>query len=286
MPQVVNLTAFGEAGTPTYFPIENLSQASSDFGSSITQVARLAGGDGGLNMFGSGRSPQNVGMVKATFYLTSNDGKDMVTKRDLVKAMKSWGRKRLFMQPVDLSLPRRWCFATVQSVEMDEDANDGTTYLQPVKVTWLVTDPFWYTAGTELVWGNFKWNDGSVWGGSAGVSVTETYSTVINYLGTAPTYVRVTIRNDSAVNVGPPRVTREFMGEILDRWSYAGDIAPAARLEVDPRMNRVLLNQNDAASLFSYDSAEWLMLYPGQNTIRITLDGTAMVWIRYMERWY
>lgn len=286
MVQQVNLTEFGTKDTLQYIAFSNLEKASADFNDTATQVIKLPGADGGLNSFGTGRSPQAVGKVQATFYLTSDDGINMVAQRDLVKTMKSWGQKRLFMRPADPLLPRRWCFATVQSIDMDEDAGQGTEFLQPVTVTWLVTDPFWYTAGNELIWGDFVWGDGSIWGGSAGVSVTDTYSLDITYRGTAPTYVRVTIRNDSAVNVGSPVVTREFMGEQLDRWAWGGDIPPASRLEVDPRLNRVLLDENDRSDLFTYSSAEWLMLNPGVNTIRVFLDGTATVWIRYMERWF
>lgn len=286
MPQKVNLIGFGVPKSSPYFEITNLEKASADFGDATPQVVKLPGADGGLNMYGTGRSPQAVGSVKATFYLTSDDGVNMVKQRDLVKAMKSWGQRRLFMRPIDPTLPIRWCFASVISVSMDEDASEGTDYLQPVSVTWQVTDPFWYSAGTELIWGDFTWGDGSLWGKDTGVSVTDTYSVNITYTGTAPTYVRVCIRNDSASVISSPVVSREFEGEQLDRWTWGGDIPAGSRLEVDPRLNRVLLDENDRSDLFAYDTAEWLMLSPGVNTIRIALDGTAQVWIKYMDRWF
>lgn len=283
----VNILSFGEKKyTNRFYEFQNVEKADADFGDTASSVIRLAGADGGLEAFGHGRAPGLPGTVKVVFYLVADNIEDMTEQRDKVKAMKSWGRMRLICQPYDPLLHRRWCHATIKSIDMPQDADQGTDHLQPVTVTYSVPDPFWYAPGTECVWGEFVWGDGSIWGGAAGVTVVNGQDFTINYQGTAPTLVRITLRNDTANPVGSFTVQHIYNGQVIDKWEWYGTMVADDRLEVDPRQGKVLLNQNNAISLFAADTAEWMTLLPGDNTIRIQVIGTVTAFIRYMERFY
>lgn len=279
---------FGEPEEAQHFQFPPATKASSDFSYLATQTLKMAGTDGSLDEYGGGRPPLDSGVVRISFMLTPADRSAVTRERDFVKAMAAWGKKRLIIQPYDLSMPRRWCQAVISSVDMNEDASNNTEFMQPVIVNFQVTEPFWYDPGSELVWGEFTWGDGSVFGGATAIAHTSG-STIneITYDGTAPSLLRVAVHNTGATPLQGLRVQRQFQGEVLDECTFNIEVPVGGYLEINPRQSRVWLNDVDVIGNMDHSSAEWLAIEPGLNKVIVTFqNGTADVYIGYLRRFY
>lgn len=291
------ITRFQSANGDTYtFPTEAGNQEYNDnFKEVVLNTTRLPGADGGFDEHGQSRAPGAVGKVQFGFYLVTESRSAMLAKRDQLGAMREWGPGLLYYRPPgddgqpDTGQPERWCFARVNNILLSEKRHEHTDLFQKVQITFQASDPFWYAPGTEEVWGSFNWNDGSLWSGSSGTLVTGSGDLTLANSGNAFTLARIVIVNGGSISSNF-RFRRMVNGLAADDFFMGVSIASNAVLEADARRHRIYQNYirlTDAqlSGLVTAKHPDWLRLMPGVNTVRVTLDGAATVFVRYLERY-
>lgn len=277
-------------GTYTFPDTE---QALSDnFKDVVTKSTRLPGVDGGIDEYGTGRAPSAVGNINFSFYLVSSTLEGMQPKLDTLGALRSWGVGALFYQPTDLSLPVRWAFCRISRIDTPKRLDKQPDRFQLVQMSLQASQPYWYAGGTERLWDDGGlFDDGGLWDGNASApaptTITNSGTLTVSPSGNVPTTGRVIIKNSSGSPIQNPIVQRIRDAEIVDQIKFWGAIADGDWLEIDPRSHRVMMGISGADQ---YDNCEfldknWLVLYPGSNTIQVYVNGVAGVAVRYMERY-
>jgi hypothetical protein len=274
-----------------YFP-QTEQSFTSNFRDVLARAERLPGVDGGLDSFGTGRAPSAIGKLDFGFYLTSTTLEGMQVKRDEAAAMRDWGAGQLYVQPTDPALPERWIYCRINRISDDQRLDQHTDRFQLMQVSMQVTQPYWYTAGTEKLWDDGgKWDDGiGTWDGNASApaptSIVNSGTMSITNNGNVFTLARVLVINSSGSPINNVIVRRIRNGEIADEVRYNSTIANGDWLEINSRSQRVLMGLSgaDVFADFEYMNADWMQLLPGVNSLQVYVNGTAQVAIRYMER--
>ena len=199
--------------------------------------------------------------------------------------MKAWGVQRLFMLPDTEGFSKRWCFARVNNINVSNNADSFTNYLQPITMNFQVSDPFWYDSGNEKCWNEFNWNDGSVYNNQTLISVTShPYTTTINYNGSANTFIRLTAKVSSSAISGLT-IRRLYNGIVKDEFSYLKTLNANDVLSIEPRQQRCYVNYVKTSDFYN-KTKEWLQLEKGVNTIKILSDGNYSLSLNYFNRYY
>lgn len=292
------LIRFG-AGSQLYefVPAQQISLRD-NFRDLVQQATRLPGLSGGINEYGTGPSPRAIGNVQTVFWLLADEklapdaqAVQMQTLKSEVAKMSSFGVKRLYKQPMDASLDQRYCEASISNISYTETSADQPHARLRVQVNWQVTNPRWYSQGTEApAWGDGSlWGGGTSWGGTApdyAVSGTSTEFTVTT-LGNAETYPRIIIECGAAETAENIRVQRIDNGTVVDQVRYAGVLGNNDRLVINTRANTVRKNGiSHYTSDFTYNNAGWFKLQPGANSIRVLMENSgdaANLEFRYYE---
>ncbi len=283
----VNIIRFGS------YPFRNVEKATTSFGGVRASTTKLPGMHGAYDEYGMGEAPSETGNVRVSFYLTARHMAEMTALRDAVLLLKSWGVKKLYVQPYDLNQAERFCWARVNDIQMPEDASKGTETLQPVTINFQVADAAWYGIGTEAwSWGDGTlWGSGAKWGGAAtpracsGLSTTWTETPG----GNAATPPRISVVVGVGQSASDVRVQRVVRGVVLDEVRYNALLAAGDRLTINCRDYSVTLNgANTYNNLFSFEHPAWLRLEPGDNEIRVLMANSGdacTVYLRYYEVW-
>lgn len=278
------LVRFG-AGNEVYtFDQSRLISLRDNFRDLVQQATRLPGLSGGINEYGVGASPRSVGNVQAVFWLIADEdltpdeqAQQMETLKSDVARMSSFGVKRLYKQPGDATEVERYCEASISNISYTETASDQPHARLRVQVNWQVTNPRWYSQGTEApAWGDgSSWGTGTSWGGTAptySASGTQTDITVTTS-GNAETYPRIIIQCGASQTAENIRIQRFVNGSVVDQVAYGGTLGNNDRLVINTRANSVTLNSvSHYTSDFTYNSAGWFKLQSGDNIIRILMD--------------
>ena len=252
----------------------------------VQQATRLPGLSGGINEYGTGPSPRAIGNVQTVFWLSVDENLapdaqavQMQALKSEVAKMSSFGVKRLYKQPMDTSLDQRYCEASISSISYTETSAEQPHARLRVQVNWQVTNPRWYSQGTEApVWGDgTSWGSGPSWGGTAPANAVSGTSTdiTITTLGNAETYPRIIITCGASETAENIRIQRITNGSVVDQVRYAGTLGNNDRLVINTRANTVTKNTvSHYTSDYTYNNAGWFRLQPGANTIKVLLDNS------------
>lgn len=271
-------------GTYT-FPASFDQQFKTNFANLVNKTTRTPGADGGFDEYGMGRAPAEVGTVQFGTFLVDKTGAGMQALRDSLKTIAAWGKGRLIDH---VNGEDRWCYARVNSIDMNEQRHQNTEIFQEVKLTFQASDPYWYALGNESVWGGGTlWGSAlSVWGGSASpTTITNTGTISVSYTGSAETYARVVVKNSSGSTIYDPIIRRTIDGGTVDELRYTGAIATGTELSINPWRHTAVISGVSVLSNLTYANDSWMRLIPGTNTINVYVDGVANVYIRYFKRY-
>lgn len=292
------LVRFGSGSEVYTFDQSRLVSLRDNFRDLVQRATRLPGLSGGVNEYGVAPSPRAVGNVQATFWLIADEhltpdeqAQQMEQLKSDVARMSSFGVRRLYKQPTDATLDERYCEASISNINYTETSSEQPHARLRVQVNWQVTNPRWYSQGTEAPsWGDgSSWGSGSSWGGTAptyAVSGTSTEFTVTPS-GNAETFPRIIIQCGASQTAENIRIQRFVNGSVVDQVAYGGILGNNDRLIINTRANRVTLNGvSNYTSDFTYNNASWFRLQPSANTIRVLMDNAgdgADLEFRYYE---
>lgn len=278
------LIRFG-AGAQLYtFNQSNLISLRDNFRDLVQQASRLPGLSGGVNEYGIGPSPRAIGNVQAVLWLLADEslppdeqGKQIQALKSDLATMSSYGVKRLYKQSSDATEDERYCEASISSISYTETSAEQPHARLRVQVNWQVTNPRWYSQGTEApAWGDgTNWGGGLAWGGTAptyNISGTSTNITITPQ-GNAETFPRLILQCGAAQTAQNIRIQRIVNGTVVDQVRYAGTLGNNDRLVINTRANSVTKNGiSHYTSDFTYNNAGWFRLLPGANTIKVLMD--------------
>lgn len=264
-----------------------------NFAELVTRTQRLPFAHGGFDQLGSGRSLSEIGTIRQQIHLVSETREGMQAKRDALKKMADWGAGVLYWQPTDTNQAERWTRARLNNITMSDQVHQHSDLHQPVTLTWQASDPFWYTKGNGIVWGQgaaVKWGDGtSKWGGGSGTTVTGSGTIALTNNGNAFTLPTVSIRPAAGKSATDPIVRRMVNGTVVDEVRWIGTLNALDYLFIDAKRLGVWLNGARAyTQQFSARNASWLRLLPGSNSIKVLFVNAtdeAVVRIGYPERY-
>ncbi len=282
------------AGRRVYtFPAGLLGAADIHFRDPVTNTTRLPAMDGGFDTYGDGAAPQAVGSLSVNFALVSADGMDMDAQRDAVLSLQGWRKQPLWFQPTDGGAPERFCWAKVSNISLTQKENDLSDYQQAVSINFQVSDPHWYVNRYEApLWGAFDWGDGSLWGGAAALQAASGLSTTLvnaENIGNADALPRITLYVGAGQQVTYPRIQRIVNAHVVQELGWNGTLTAGDVLELNCRGASVKLNQADAYANLEFDSADWLTLLPGDNTLRLVMAGAGdacSVAVRWFDTYF
>lgn len=245
----------------------------------VLESSRLPGMSGVFDEYGrSSVAPNAKGTVKQELTLRTTSA-DMDDYRDALNAIATWGRQILTLEPDGYPTnPARFCTARVRRVMMKQRLGYHTRIHQPVTIEWEVADPRWLVnlSGGSL-WGVGEWGS-AVWGGAADTIAAsgEVTDTQITYNGNVPAEVTVEIQTGASETCTNPMVQRVVNGRVVEQWRFIETLGNSETLRVDPRRHTVRLNHQVAYDdRFSYLTAGWLSLVPGEQTIRVVFNNSS-----------
>lgn len=284
------LLRFGNGSKLYTFPTRSQVTFTDDFDKMSNKIVRVAGVNGGYRNSGVGRGQSVGGTVKVDNWLTFNDYVEASDKLDSLRQMADWGLQPLWMQPL-YGLPR-FCFAALNSAPLQQDVHNTPHDRQKIQVTFDVPDPFWYTAGTEVLWGSgWKWGDGTKWGegatAPAPTNISGSGSFSVTVAGTHFTFARLIINNDSGSPASDFIIRRIEGGKPADEVRWTGTLATGEQLHIDRRRSKVRRGPTgaDVISSFSAINPDWMRLYPGTNAFQVYVNGASKVSVRWLERY-
>lgn len=141
-PQRYHLLRFGGGERAYLFP--NTETGQTHFGAVATRTVQMPGMDGGHDPYGSDTAPDDVVEMPVTVNLAADTYPEMAALVDDLMKIKFFGKRPLWMQPLDLDMPRRWCSARVGGIRIMENAKLSTETLQPAQINFQVNHPRWY----------------------------------------------------------------------------------------------------------------------------------------------
>lgn len=285
------ITKFVAEGNTYTFPTSPGDQDYSDnFKQVMTSFVKVAGADGGVDAYGSGRAPAPVGKIQVGIYLVSSTRNGMQTLRDGLASIREWGVGQLYFQPTNTVLIPRWCICRLSNIDPAEERHKNTDLFQPVKLT-FEGQPFWYTPGNQVLWnGQYTFDGTMTWDNSASGfnTITGSGSFTVTNNGNAFTHGRFVAKVTGATAFSSLIVRRLVNSAIVDEMVYQGPLVQNDVMEFSPRNQWVLVNGVDKFAKFSFKHPDWLRLLPGVNTIQVILDDSAAVVsaaVRYYERY-
>ncbi len=285
------LVRFVAGGRAYEFPAQ--ASLSDNFGDLVQRTQRLPGLSGGWRHYGSSPSPAEIGNVRASFWLKAERPDELQAMLDALYVTRTYGLGRLYIRPLGAA-GVRWVDCEVSSIQTPMNVRQRPDLLRQVQVTFQAPDPFWNEIGTEQWrWGDgTRWGDGgAVWGGSAverGVgALLTTFSEVVP--GAASAYPRLVLRFPAGASGSGVKIQRLVGTTVVDEVGWAGALVAGDVLEIDAGRLRVRLNGVSAyGASFTWISASWMRLVPGDNAMRVifgSVTGAPTLTVRYNTRW-
>lgn len=273
------LLRYGSGDYLYTFSPEDQVQLRDNFRDLIPRTSKIPGLSGAFDEQGTDIAPTEEGNIQYTFWLLARDAKHMQQQKEAIGRIKTFGKRRLYKQPEDETLPERYCEARVNSISFNERAGDRPDKQLRVTINFQVPDnPRWLTIGTEAP----SYNDGSIYGSGVtygGSPITQNLIGLDNTFSVTPAgndimYPRFTIvvpATKSATNI---RIQREVDGVVVDQIRYAGTLVAADQLEINCRSYSVWLNGADGySSTFTFATSAWFRLIGGlTNNFRVLMD--------------
>lgn len=285
------LTRFGTGDLTYYFTPSDQVAFNTNFSNAVPQTTRLPGVSGGLDEYGAGVAPTEIGNVSVTFWLFFTTPSEKTTKIDTLNRIQSWGVQRLFLQPTDSTAGERYCEARINNIEISENVKDMPSRRMRVRINFQVANPVWLAQGTEAP--RFDtgvlFDSGAKFGGSAPANAISGTSTDISIdrPGSAITYPRITVSCDTGETMENIRIQRIVNSTVVETLGYTGTLTAGDSLEIDCRAKSVKLNAVSAYSAaITFTTAAWFSLLPGVQTVRVLCDNAGdagTIYLRYFE---
>lgn len=281
------LKRFVRGGRTYTFPLDSQVSMTDNFGELVTRTTRLPGADGGFDELGDERGLQEIGNVSAEFWLHFTGKTDATNQRDAFLEMADFGVGRLYMQPTDAGEGERFVWARVNNINIPFNVQEVPHKRLRAQISFQCSNPGWLGAGNQTLWGSSStWGGGAKWGGTttavSGVSTTLTWTNN----GNTYTLPKIGFKPASTYRCTNPIVRRLVEGEVVDEIRYVGTLTDADHLVIDCRKMSVHLNGEAAyGSEFYVESAAWLRLLPGANSIQIKFASASDA-ANVMAQWY
>lgn len=249
----------------------------------VPRTTRLPGLDGGYDEYGIGRTPREIGMVKATYWVYGSSAADLAARLQTMQGQGEQGAVRLVKNISGVG--DVFCLARVNNVDVAQNARDLPHVRQRVSLTWQVARPVWLGAGNDTGprWGSgtARWGDGVTrWGGTAGTVVTSTLATIATVtpggnVQTNPRFV-ITVPAGTMNSATIQRVDANNLA--LDQIVITGPIIFGATgaIAIDTAVSSAKIGSTGLYGNLSAFNQPWFSLLPGvTNTIRAAVDGPA-----------
>ena len=287
-------TRFGTGDRIYEFPA--LIEAWTDnFTTLMTDFTRIPGMSGGIDNYGRGAAPSDLGRVTVIFWLVASNRAAMAQMKDNVKRLAGWGRQRLWLQPFDLAMSPRFCNARVKRIDMPEDASRTTDLSQRITIDFEVPDARWYVPSqlSPPTWGGgATWGEGYLWGGSfpetaySGVGPVDI--TVTNN-GTAETFPTLRIEADPSAQLTNLTIQRIENSLVVDEIEFDLVIDGGDTLIIDTKTLTARVGSTDVYNAMTPLRPSWLRLPPGDNLLRFTTTNASdegSIAVIYDEAYY
>lgn len=273
------LLRFGSGNQLYVFPTNQQITLQDNFRDLVQKVTQIPGVSGGISEYGLSAPPRAIGNVQCLFQLIvdttateAEQNAEMQLFKDKLGEMSSYGVKRLYKQPTDTSRDEMYCYASINRVSYTETSNTQLS----VQINWQVTNPVWYTSGTEApAWGDGSfWGDGLYWGGGAPQNLASNQSTqfTITTNCNAEVYPRIVITTPAGKTCENIAIQRIVGGVVVNEIQYNDIITDENQIIVNTRNNTVRKDGlSHYVSAFVYKNSEWFKLLPGDNNIRVLM---------------
>ncbi|MGB1285232.1 MAG: phage distal tail protein [Aggregatilineales bacterium] len=287
------ITRFGTGDLTYNFTPDNQMSIDTNFGNAVPQTTRLPGVSGGVDEYGSGVAPAEIGNISLTFWMFFADNADKTLKIDTLNRLQSWGVQRIFMQPTDPANGERYCEARVNNINLPQKVKNLPHKRIQAQINFQVANPTWLSQGTEAPRfdSGVLFDGGALFGGSAptyAISGTQTDISIAR-VGSAITYPRVTLSCDTGETLVNPTVQRLQGGVVVEEFGYTGTLTAGDSLEVDCTAKKATLNAASAYNNLTFTTVAWLSLLPATQTIRVVCDNGAAagsIRVRYFEAYH
>ncbi|MEL7433253.1 MAG: hypothetical protein AAFN11_04840, partial [Chloroflexota bacterium] len=143
----------------TFTPDDQLSYRD-NFRDVVPRTSRLPGLSGGFDEYGVSPAPTEIGNVSMQFWVLADTPADMYQAKLDIGRMRTFGKRRLYKQPVDGNADEVYCEARINSITWNETTQDRPDKYLRFTVDWQVDNPFWFAQGTEAP----QYGDGSTFG--------------------------------------------------------------------------------------------------------------------------
>jgi hypothetical protein len=285
----MHLTRFSKGSANYTFP-DSLQGYSDNFKNVVAQTVRGPGLSGGLDQYGLGVAPSEIGRITQSLILQDDDREGMDDLRIALSLMASWGMGVLWAQPTDPADAERFCLARINSIQVPERQEGHTDLFQPVTVIWQAADPFWFGKGTEALPDLADYSP-TGWPGTAqsdACSGTSTTLTTITNAGNARALPRFTITTGAAQTALNVTIQRVDGSTVLDQVAFQGELRNNDTLVIDCQQVLVAVGTNSDVNAYRRLTAlhpDWMRLQPGDNTLKVLLEqaGDACT---VSTRWY
>lgn len=318
------LTRYGNGGLSgrVYdFDPENQVSLSDNFTNVVTRAERLPGVSGGFAAYGEEALPSEIGSISYTYWMHYESAAAGKAAVEALKALTEWGMQRLYKQPMG-SGDVRFCYAAVNNVSANWNAESVNHRRMQVTITFHVPDPFWYSYPFDVLFmdAGLVMDAGLSMGGWTDtqfiLSGADTLSIAVdgNAAALPVVWVEAAGRQDvflgdvglvlgggglvlGGVSSGSVRdvsiavVDRDTLRE-RHRVVWHGLISGNDRLMIDSTSEKVIYENSFRGNLSGWDGldrtrATFLKLLPGVNRVDVSgvFSGTVLVRFEYLEAW-
>lgn len=271
-----SIVIFG--GVQVYiFDQDEQTHISDNFNDLVLRTTRMVGVSGGFDELGSGPAPRSVGNVRFEGWLQADTRAQMSESLRLLGLMSSLGVAPLVKQPMDTSLPTRYCLARVNTISYAQSAVRLPRQQIKIIANFNVQNPGWRGAGTTGgIWDNQTiWDDDTIWDGEdvsqvVGGLVTE-YT--ITPGGNALTYPTISFLCGVGETASQLKIQRLVGGAVIDEVHYDTTLVANDELVIATEARTVKLNGANAyGSAFGNRTVAWFALRPDvANSIRVKM---------------
>lgn len=273
------------------FPEDQQTSVRDNFRDLAPSTERLAGVSGAFSHYGSSAPPSDLGSVQHEVWYEADTAAELDSMLRDAAALVGWGEGRLYKQPMDISQPARFCWATPINIPLAQNVRDLPHKRQKLQFSFQVTEPYWLDKGNaaSLIGVDFILGTSLIGGGTpddvSDVLTTLTY-TVGGNMWTPPQFA---LRPLSTREIIDPIIRRVVAGEVVDELAYFGRLTDADNLVFDCRKQKVTLNGEDMyTDSFNFKHPAWMRFQPGANTIQVKFaqgTDTGKLNTRYYHRW-
>lgn len=318
------LTRFGsggESGRVYTFTPDNQISLSNNFANMVTRTERIPGASGGFGSYRDEPLSSEIGSVSYSFWMYYNSASEGKSAREALMAIADWGLQRLWVRPMG-GLGERWCWAVVNNITSNWNAQDVNHRRVRVTITFHVPDPFWYSYPFEAIYldDGHVMDTGALMSGWASTQyvLDEPQTLTVTVGGNVATLPKLFIEaagrqdiflGDAGLALGDAGLVlggissgsvENFEIALVDRdtltrthWlAWRGLVANDDRLVIDTASENVVYENSSRGNVSGWPElargrAVMLMLRPGVNRLDVggVYDGTVLMRIEYVEAW-